>query len=209
MSARLRPGARAARGRALCAILAVSPLRAAADAPPAITAGDHAGQPPAIGAAVPDFSAASLRGEPVSLKAALQDHKAVVVLFLSTVCPYAKYFTAHVRELSEQYGPRGVLFVGINPNRWETKDEVAEQARQDGFAFPMIKDEHHVIADQLGARATPEAMIVDSEGRLRYRGWVKSRQESPDLQHALDAVLEGKPVRRPETKAFGCAIDRK
>jgi hypothetical protein len=49
---------------------------------------------------------------------------------------------------------------------------------------------------------------VDSEGRLRYRGWIKSRQESPDLQHALDAVLEGRPVRRPSTKAFGCAVDR-
>jgi len=76
-----------------------------------------------------------------------------------------------------------------------------------GYAFPMIKDERHAIADRLGARATPEALLVDSEGKLRYRGWVKSRQESPDLQHALDAALEGRPVRRPETKAFGCAID--
>jgi hypothetical protein len=72
----------------------------------------------------------------------------------------------------------------------------------------MVKDDEHAIAERLGARATPEAFLVDSEGRLRYRGWVKSRQESPDLQRALDAVLAGRPVRRPETKAFGCAVDR-
>jgi peroxiredoxin len=165
-------------------------------------------EPPRIGAAVPDFEAPSLQGEPLSLKAELATHKAVVVLFLSSVCPYARYFAPHLRELHERYGPRGVLFVGVDPNGWETKDEVAELAQQHGFAFPMIKDEGHAVADLLGARATPEAFLLDSEGRLRYRGWVKSRQESPDLQHAIDAVLEGRPVRRSETKAFGCAVDR-
>lgn len=163
---------------------------------------------PRIGATVRDFEATSLQGEPVSLKAALASHKAVVVVFLSSVCPYARYFASHLRELHERYGPRGVLFVGVDSNGWETKDELAELAQQRGFAFPMIKDEGHEVADLLGARATPEAFLVDSEGRLRYRGWVKSRQESPDLQHALDAVLEGRPVRRSETKAFGCAVDR-
>ena len=167
-----------------------------------------AAEPPRIGAPIPDFAVVSLQGEPLSLKTALTEHKAVVVVFLSTVCPYAKYFASHLRELDERYGPRGVLFVGVNPNGWETRDEVAQQAQLDGYAFPMVKDEHHAIADLLGARATPEAFLVDSEGRLRYRGWVKSRQESPDLQHALDDVLEGRPVRRPETKAFGCAVDR-
>jgi len=171
-------------------------------------AGAGAARPVDIGQPLPAFEATALSGQAFSLETALRDHKAIVVLFLSTVCPYARYFASHVRELDERYGPRGVLFVGVNPNRWETKDEVAEQAQKDGYGFPMIKDEHHVIADLLGARATPEAFLVDSEGRLRYRGWVKSRQESPDLQRALDDVLAGRAVRKPETKAFGCAVDR-
>lgn len=161
-----------------------------------------------IGSAVPEFEATSLQGEPLSLRAALAGHKAVVVLFLSTVCPYANYFAPHIRELDERYGPRGVLIVGVNSNGWESRGEVADHAQKNGFAFPTIKDEGHKVADLLGARATPEAFLIDSEGRLRYRGWIKSRQESPDLQRALDAVLEGRPVRRSETKAFGCAVDR-
>jgi len=172
------------------------------------TAGAASLEPPKIGAAVPDFEAASLTGEPVSLKAALAGHKAVVVLFLSTVCPYANYFASHIRELDERYGSRGVLFVGVNSNNWETREEVAEHTQRRGFAFPMIKDQGHTIANRLGASATPEAFLIDASGRLRYRGWVKSKQESPDLQRALDDVLEGRPVSRPETKAFGCAIDR-
>jgi hypothetical protein len=33
-----------------------------------------------------------------------------------------------------------------------------------------------------------------------------SKQESPELRRALDEVLDGRHVRRPVTKAFGCAI---
>ena len=161
-----------------------------------------------IGQPLPGFEATSLSGQAFSLETAIREHKAVVVLFTSTVCPYANYFASHVRELSETYGPRGVLFVGVNSNNWESRQEILDHMRERGFAFPMIKDEGHVIADRLGADRTPEAFLVDSTGRLRYRGWVKSKQESPDLQHALDAVLEGRPVRRPVTKAFGCAVDR-
>lgn len=173
-----------------------------------VTASAEPGAPPAIGAAVPNFEAASLAGNRVSLQAALGERKAVVVVFLSTVCPYARYFASHLRDLADAYASKGVLFVGINSNNWEAADEVVEDARQHGFSFPMIKDERHAIADLLGATRTPEAFLVDATGRLRYRGWVKSKQGSPDLQRALDAVLEGRAVRRPETKAFGCAVDR-
>jgi hypothetical protein len=31
---------------------------------------------------------------------------------------------------------------------------------------------------------------------------------SPDLRNALEAILAGKPVPVPETKAFGCSIKR-
>jgi peroxiredoxin len=168
----------------------------------------RAKEPPRIGHVVPDFEAISLQGDRLSLKAALAGHKAVVVVFVSALCPYAKHFAPHLRELDERYGPRGVMLVGVNANRWESPEEAAQYAEQRGLAFPMVKDDEHAIAERLGARATPEAFLLDSEGRLRYRGWVKSRQESPDLQRALDAVLDGRPVRRSETKAFGCAVDR-
>lgn len=188
------------RGRPLLALAAILLVTA--------PAGAVAGRPVDIGQPLPAFEATALSGEAFSLENAIRDHKAVVILFTSTVCPYANYFASHVRELSETYGPRGVLIVGVNSNNWESRQEIVDHARERGFAFPMIKDEGHVIADRLGADRTPEAFLVDATGRLRYRGWVKSKQESPDLQRALDDVLEGRPVRRPVTKAFGCAVDR-
>lgn len=179
---------------------------AAALAPVALGAGEA--RAPNIGQPLPAFEATSIQGEALSLEAAIRSHKAVVILFTSAVCPYASYFADHVRDLSQAYGPQGVLFVGVNSNNWESREEVAEHARERGFSFPMIKDEGHAIADLLGADRTPEAYLVDSEGTLRYRGWVKSKQESPDLKRAIEAVLQGRAVPRARTKAFGCAVDR-
>ena len=161
-----------------------------------------------LGQAAPDFSATALDGRRVSLGEAVRSHRAVVVLFLSTICPYAEYFADHVAELDRTYGPKGVFFVGVNSNQFETAEETIESARDHGYAFPIIRDERSGIADLFGARRTPEAFLLDAEGKLRYHGWVRSKLLSPDLQRGLDAVLEGKRVRLAETKAFGCAIDR-
>ena len=161
-----------------------------------------------LGERVPDFSATALDGTRVSLAEAVRSHRALVVLFLSTVCPYANYFADHVAELDRTYGPQGVLFVGVNSNQFETAEEMIESARDRGHGFPMIRDRGASIADLFGARRTPEAFLLDAEGMLRYHGWVRSKHLSPDLQRALDAVLEGRPVRLAQTKPFGCAIDR-
>jgi peroxiredoxin len=171
-----------------------------------LLAGSGEAASPAIGSEVPDFRATSLRGDALSLREAAGRHKAVVLVFLSTVCPYVNYFAGHLKELAEQYGPRGALFVGVYSNGWESGEEAAAHGREHGFAFPLLRDEGHLIADRLGARRTPEAFVVDSSGRLRYRGRVMSKQESPELKRAIGAVLEGRPVRTPVTKAFGCAI---
>ena len=107
----------------------------------------------------------------------------------------------------------GVLFIGVNSNNWESREEVAEHARERGFLFPMIKDEGHPIADRLGADRTPEAFLVDASGRLRYRGWVKSKQESPDLKRAIDAVLRAAGAQglapRPSAAPSTASEDRR
>jgi peroxiredoxin len=161
-----------------------------------------------VGARVPDFTATTLDGAQVSLAEAVRDHRLVVLLFLSTVCPYANHFAGHLRDLDAAYGPRGVLFIGVNSNQFESVEDMRVSAREHGHRFPLVRDEGARIAGVLGAGRTPEAFVLDGEGRVRYRGWVQSKVRSPDLQRGIDALLAGRRVRLPETKAFGCAIDR-
>jgi mono/diheme cytochrome c family protein len=143
----------------------------------------------------------------------LQDRKAVVLVFLSTQCPACAAYTQRLLQLVQTYSPRGVQFFAIYPNRQEEAVEIAAYTQERGFRFPVVRDAGSRLADRLGARATPEAFVLDAAGALHYRGRIDdSREESKvrsrDLAAALDALLAGRAVPVVETEAFGCAIRR-
>ena len=168
-----------------------------------------------IGAPAPAFSLTTLDGKPLALADALKSHKAVVVLFVATRCPYSNAYNVRMKQMAEAYDKQGVLFVGINSNSSEPEAEAREHARKHGHTFPIVKDPDNKIADLYDAKRTPEAFVVTPDGKLRYHGRIDDNSEdaakvtSPDLKNALDALLAGRAIQSAETKAFGCTIKRK
>ena len=192
------------------ALAALAPLLAFCVAAPAQ---DAAG--PKIGAAAPDFSLPpAAGGAPVALKELLGKSKAVVVIFDATKCPYAIGYKGRVADMGKEYAARGVTFVTINSNKTEPASEVAEDAKKNGFSFPVLKDEGNKVADLYAAKKTPEVYVLNPAGTLLYHGRIDETHEdpknvkSPDLRNALDAILAGRAVPAAETKAFGCSIKR-
>ena len=169
---------------------------------------------PQIGAPAPSFTLTTLDGQTFSLPEAAKAHKAVVIMFIATQCPYSNAYNDRMRDMAAAYQKQGVLFVGVNSNKTEPAEEVRAHARKHGFGFPLMKDPDNKVADRYGAKHTPEIYLVDSEGKLRYHGRIDENYEdaskvsSPDLKNALDQLLAGKPIQKAETKAFGCSIKR-
>ncbi len=169
---------------------------------------------PQIGAAAPEFTLTTVDGKTFSLSEQAKSHKAVVVMFIATKCPYSNAYNDRMRDMAAAFAAKGIAFAGINSNKSEPVDEVMAHARKHGFAFPLMKDPNNKVADLYDARHTPEIFVVDPEGKLRYHGRIDENYEdpskvaSPDLKNALDAMLTGKAVATAETKAFGCSIKR-
>jgi len=161
-----------------------------------------------IGSLVGDFRVEAMDETPFSLAESRGTHRAVVVVFLSTVCPYSRFFARHLRELHARYGKEGVAFLGVDSNRNESAAEMVEYVRRYGPTFPMVKDTDRHVAGVFDARVTPEAFLVDAEGRLRYRGRIGSKIGGTELKDALEDVLAGRKVRTPSARAFGCSIPR-
>jgi hypothetical protein len=121
-------------------------------------------------------------------------------------------------ELHTEYSTKDVAFVGINANTQDSRERVAAHARQNAIPFPVVKDVGNKVADQLGARRTPEAIVVDNNGIIRYQGRIDdqfgigyARAGKPtrrDLAEALDEILAGKLVSVPKTEVAGCCIGR-
>jgi peroxiredoxin len=167
-----------------------------------------------IGSPAPEFRLTTLDGKVLSLSEATKTHKAVVVMFVATKCPYSNAYNGRMKDLSAAYEKQGVLFLGINSNKSEPEEEARAHARDHGHTFPIAKDPGNRVADLYGAKRTPEVFVVGADGKLRYHGRIDDNSEdpakvtSPDLKNALDSLLGGKPVQNAETKAFGCTIKR-
>jgi peroxiredoxin len=169
---------------------------------------------PAVGAPAPGFQLTTIDGKSFSLAEAETSNKAVVLMFIATKCPVSNAYNDRMRDIANEYGKKGILFVGINSNSTETESEVKTHAQEHGFGFTLVKDPGNKVADLYGAQHTPEIFIVGPDGKLLYHGRIDENQEqptkvtSPDLKNALNEILAGQPVVKAETKAFGCSIKR-
>src|SRR5688572_31475981 len=136
-------------------------------------------------------------------------NRLVVVAFLGTECPLSKLHGARLAELSKQFGPRNVAFIGINSNQQDSLDEITHYARALKIEFPVLKDPGNEIADQFQAERTPEVFVLDPKLVVRYWGriddqfgvgYARSAAKQNCLAEALDELLADKPVSRPEVE---------
>ncbi len=156
--------------------------------------------------------------EIVTLSALCEKNKAVVLVFLGVECPLSNQFVPILADLYKEYSRKGIAFLGINANAQDGRERVAVHARQHTIPFPVVKDTGNTVADQLGARRTPEAFIVDSSNTIQYHGRIDdqfgigfARPGKPtrrDLAAALDEILAGKAVSVERTEVSGCRIGR-
>jgi peroxiredoxin len=197
-------------------VLATLILLAAA-APHLSAAAEEKPVPPAVGATVSNFILKDVHRRPRAL-ADYKDKKAVVVVFVGTECPLANLYVPTLIALHRAYADKGVQFLLVNANAQDSFNRVSGHAQERDVPFLVLKDFEGRVADGFGAKRTPEVFLLDAGRVIRYHGRIDDqygigfRREQPgrrDLQDALDELLAGKPVARPETEVSGCVIGRR
>jgi peroxiredoxin len=168
--------------------------------------------PPAIGATIDEFTLPDVDGQDHTLKS-LKGKNGTVLIFIAVQCPVSNAYNERMEKLAEDYKAKGIAVIGINANVSDDASAVKAHATEKGLKFPILKDSGNKLADKLGATRTPEAYFVDGNNKLLYHGRIDNSQnpdaiESNDLRQAIDSTLSGKPVEKPEAKAFGCSIKR-
>lgn len=138
-----------------------------------------------------------------------------VLCFLGTECPLAKLYGPRLQTLADQYDKQGVRFIGINSNIQDSMDEWKEFGHRYALTFPLAKDFDRAVAISAGATRTPEVVVIDNAGKVRYRGRIDDQyqpgiaRKTPtvnDLQEALEQLLAGNDVKTAVTQAVGCLI---
>jgi peroxiredoxin len=161
-----------------------------------------------IGDRAPDFTLPDTAGEEHSLEGP------AVVVFTCNHCPYALAWHDRIADAARDYA--NVSFLAINPNDAEryprdSLEAMRERVEREDWPMPYLHDESQEVARAFGAKTTPDVFVLDAEGRLRYRGAPDPDHENPSLnaswlREALDSVLAGEEVARPETDPIGCSV---
>jgi peroxiredoxin len=168
--------------------------------------------PPAIGAAIEDFTLPDVDGKDHALNS-LKGKNGSVLIFIAVQCPVSNAYNERMEKLAQDYKARGINVIGINANNTEDASAVKAHASQKHLTFPILKDPNNKIADRLGATKTPEAYFLDANNKLLYHGRIDNSKDpggvnASELKDALDAALAGKPIEKTTATAFGCTIKR-
>ncbi len=141
---------------------------------------------------------------------------ATVLVVTCNHCPYVVAWNPRLRAVAEEYAPRGVRVLAINPNdaaRYpaDSLEAMKRFVRDQDWPIPYLHDESQEVARALDAQVTPHVFVLDGEHRLRYRGAPDADHKDPSqnaawLRAALDAVLAGGAPAEAETPPRGCSV---
>ena len=166
---------------------------------------------PAKGPPVTSLILTATDGTPHRLSDELHAHPYTAVVFFSRHCICQTAHNERIRSLIAKDGPRGVGFLIVDPEERATRESDGQESTARGY--PILLDTEGRLARALGADFATFSAVLDTEGRVLYRGGFDSERshlsESPRtyLANALDDLLEGKAPRQAETKPLGCALE--
>ncbi|MGX7666403.1 TlpA family protein disulfide reductase [Flavobacterium pedocola] len=151
-------------------------------------------------------------GEHINLngKLAAKKSKPLFLHFFNPDCPCSRFNVPHIESLVKKYGDKiSFAIVVINKDK-----SYNEQDIQDKFdlTIPVLFDKS--IATSCGVFSTPQAVILDENHKLYYRGnYNKSRYctdtKSYFAQMALDSLLnknQNPSFSDLALKAYGCSL---
>lgn len=158
-----------------------------------------------------DWTLMAPDGASVSFEELRRD--ATVVAFTSTRCPVSGMYQQRLNDLYREFSAKGVAFVVVNANHNEPPAEVLRYSRQAALPYPVYKDFHNRLADAYEVESTPEVLVLDRAGEVRYRGAIDdssnpARVKVHALRDAVVSVLAGKTPSVARLKAFGCVLKR-
>jgi peroxiredoxin len=169
-----------------------------------------------MGDPVPSFTLPDTEGAEHAVPPDGEAPPATVVVVTCNHCPHVIAWNPRLRAAAEEYAPRGVRFLAINPNdatRYpaDSLEHMRRFVEEQDWPMPYLHDEAQDVARALGAERTPHVFVLDGEHRLRYRGAPGADHQSRTrdvewLRAALDAVLAHEEPERAETPPRGCSV---
>ena len=173
------------------------------------------------GLPAPAFSAPDIAGKTVSLG----DYagKIVILEWTNDGCPFVgkHYNSGNMQALQRKYTGEGDVWLTVASSApgeqgyVTTAEAKADLAHWHAAPTDYLLDPNGVVGRLYDARATPNMVVIDREGRVVYMGAIDdtpstrladAKTAKNYVVAALDEIGAGKPVTVAATRAYGCSI---
>lgn len=173
-----------------------------------------------IGRPAPDFVLPAAAGRPVRLSSFRG--RVTVLEWTNPVCPFTqkKYAAGAMQSVQRAAARRGAAWLLIDtaargkPGWLSPAAAKSRVAKTGATATAFLFDETGDIGRLYGVRTTPTVFVIGADGRLLYQGavdddaWAQTRPLALSyVSAALDDVWAGRPLRRPESRPYGCPVE--
>ena len=181
------------------------------------------GSPPSaakVGEAAPEFSLKDLDGKTHTLSSFRG--KTVVLEWFNPDCPFVVLAHGRTQSLKGEGNAKqkdGIVWLAINSNAKGKQGHGADANRKGvkrfGIQYPVLLDPTGQVGRLYGASRTPEMIIIDPSGTLRYRGAVdnsrggdieKDSKFIHYVRQSLKQLNDKKAVQPSKTKPWGCSV---
>jgi len=125
----------------------------------------------------------------------------LVITFFSVPCASQKALWPEFRRLQENYHDWRVVFLAVSTEAGESPLPLPDILKHERIPWPVLRDDRKTADALFKVTATPETVIIDEFGILRYRG------PASGVRPALDAMVgHNDDVKDPEpVMGGGCA----
>ena len=140
-----------------------------------------------------------------------KNNKPTFLHFFNPDCPCSKFNVPHFKSLVKQYGNDVNFAIVIMSDRKYSSKQIQDKFN---LNIPVFFDS--TIAKQCGVYSTPQAVILDKDQKLLYRGNYNRNRYCTDAksnyaQIALDSFLHNNTLitfNQYALKAYGCQLPK-
>jgi len=170
-----------------------------------------------IDSVAPDFMLKDTDGGSVRLSTL--KGKTVVLEWFNPDCPFVKYAydKGPLMHLPKQWMDKDVVWLAVNsgsPGKQGAGLDRNKRARADlQMPHRVLIDESGDVGRAYGAKTTPQIVVIDATGIVRYNGALDNQpmgrgKSAPQVyaDEVLSAVLKGNPSPHSRNKPYGCSV---
>lgn len=148
-------------------------------------------------------------------KITLQGRTGTVLLFMEPTCPIARDYQPTLKRMQKSLQQNDVMILGVIVNPNFSAEEAKAWKKEYKITYPVTIDRTHTLVRKYGAKISPECVLLDRKGTVRYQGRIDDRfpelgtQREPkthELADAIASIIAGSEVKVKSMPAVGCVI---